>query len=133
MTKEEREEALRAYFDEGEEVAGIAQRLGCTRGEVAEALCDTEALEPYRRRSEAVRLRAQIRLNESAEQAARMQAALLSGREEGDNVTQRAAKDILDRAGVRMKKEEKGEITIRFLSGMPELGMPKTQEGGDDD
>ena len=62
-----------------------------------------------------------------------MQAALLNGREEGDNVTQRAAKDILDRAGVRMKKEEKGEITIRFLSGMPELGMPKTQEGGDDD
>ena len=133
MTREEREEALRAYFDEGEEVAGIAQRLGCTRGEVAEALCDTEALEPYRRRSEAVRLRAQIRLNESAEQAARMQAALLSGREEGDGVTQRAAKDILDRAGVRVKKEEKGEITIRFLPGMPELGMPKTQGDGHDD
>ena len=128
MTKEEREEALRAYFDEGEEVAGIAQRLGCTRGEVAEALCDTEALEPYRRRSEAVRLRAQIRLNESAEQAARMQAALLSGREEGDGVTQRAAKDILDRAGVRVAKEDKKDVTIRFSGETPKIGMPRRQE-----
>ena len=41
---------------------------------------------------------------------------------------QRAAKDILDRAGVRLAKEEKGEITIRFVSGVPELGMPRRRE-----
>ena len=102
--------------------------FGCP--EIEDALADPVALERYRKKSEMTKRRAQIRMNESAERAARKQAELLDDRENGGTPTvrQRAAKDILDRAGVRLAKEEKGEITIRFVSGVPELGMPRRRE-----
>ena len=130
MNQSERSRALRMYFEEGREAEEIAQALGMTAEEVEGALGDPEALEHYRKKSEMVKIRAQIRMNESAERAARKQAELLDDRENGGTPTvlQRAAKDILDRAGVRLAKEEKGEITIRFVSGVPELGMPRRRE-----
>ena len=87
-------------------------------------LSDAKMLEPYRRRSEAAKLRAQICVNESAEEAARKQAELMRAGEASESVTQRAAKDILDRAGVRVAKEDSREIRITFTHGMPRLGMP---------
>ena len=118
------------YFEEGREVEEIPQMLGRDADEIEDALADPVALERYRKKSEMTKLRAQIRMNESAERAARKQAELLDDRENGGTPTvrQRAAKDILDRAGVRLAKEEKGEITIRFVSGVPELGMPRRRE-----
>ena len=67
-------------------------------------------------------------MNESAEEAARKQAQLLRDGETAQAVTQRAAKDILDRAGVRVPKEDRKEITITFTEGMPDIGMPKRGE-----
>lgn len=130
MNQRERSRALRMYFEEGREVEEIAQTLGRDADEIEDALADPVALERYRKKSEMTKLRAQIRMNESAERAARKQAELLDDRENGGTPTvrQRAAKDILDRAGVRLAKEEKGEITIRFVSGVPELGMPRRRE-----
>ena len=123
------------YFEEGREAEEIALALGRTEEEIEAALGDPEALEHYRKKSEMVKIRAQIRMNESAERAARKQAELLDDRENGGTPTvrQRAAKDILDRAGVRLAREEKGEITIRFVSGVPELGMPRRREEDHDD
>ena len=95
---------------------------------MAELLGDRERLEPYRRRSEAAKIRAQICVNENAEAAARQQARLLRQSGVSESVTQRAAKDILDRAGVRVAKEDSREIRITFTHGMPRLGMPKTEE-----
>ena len=46
-------------------------------------------------------------------------------REANESVTQRAAMDILDRAGIRVPKEEKREIRITFSAGMPKVGMPR--------
>ena len=129
MNQRERSRALKLYFEEGREAEDIAQMLGKPTEEIENALGDPEALERYRKRSEMTKLRAQIRMNESAERAARRQAELLDAREDGTpTVRQRAAKDILDRAGVRLPKEDKGEITIRFVSGVPELGMPRRRE-----
>jgi len=128
MTREEKEAVLSAYFEEGLEIEEIAQRMQLRDAQVTRVLGDQELLEPYRRRSEAAKLRAQIRVNESAEEAVRKQAQLLRGQEATDSVSQRAAKDILDRAGVRVGKEERGEITIRFTGGTPELGMPERRE-----
>ena len=122
------EEALRAYFEEGLEPEEIAARLRVSAHSVRAVLGDKALLEPYRMRSEAAKLRAQICVNESAEEAARRQAELMRSQEEKSDVSQRAAKDILDRAGVCMPKEGRKEITITFADGMPELGMPRRVE-----
>lgn len=126
LSDKKREAALAAYFEEGLEAAEIAERLGVTERAISGVLSDPKCLAPYRARSEAAKLRAQICVNESAEEAARKQAALLSG--ETETVSQRAAKDILDRAGVRVPKEERSEITVRFVSGAPMIGMPHREE-----
>ena len=48
--------------------------------------------------------------------------------EVNETISQRAAKDILDRAGVRVPKESKSDVVIRFASGAPPLGMPESAE-----
>ncbi|MGN0996481.1 MAG: hypothetical protein ACI4PG_06210 [Candidatus Ventricola sp.] len=128
LSERKTEEALRAYFEEGLEPEEIAARLRVTVRSVLSALGDKRLLEPYHRRSEAAKLRAQICVNESAEEAARRQAELMRNQEASDTVSQRAAKDILDRAGVRVPKEDRKEITITFTEGMPDIGMPKRGE-----
>ena len=122
------EEALRAYFEEGMEPEDIAARLKVTVRSVLSALGDRRLLEPYHRRSEAAKLRAQICVNESAEEAARRQAELMRSQEEKSDVSQRAAKDILDRAGVRVAREDRKDVTIRFAGEPPKIGMPRRQE-----
>ena len=124
LSQEKKQKVLSAYFEEEKEPEEIAAMMGISPRTVQSLLSDREMLEPYRKRSEAAKLRAQICVNESAEEAARSQAQLLRGEE---RIRQQAAKDILDRAGVRVPKEEKKEITITFASGMPMLGMPVRQ------
>ena len=122
LSEEKKNQILSAYFEEEIEPEEIAARMRLAIRTVTGVLDDRELLEPYRRRSEAAKLRAQICVNESAEEAARKQAELMRGGE--NNVGQRAAMDILDRAGVRVPKEEKKDIRITFTTGMPKLGMP---------
>ena len=122
------EDVLRAYFEEGLEAEDIEARMRLNLRTVVSVLCDKRRLEPYHARSEAARLRAQICVNENAEEAARRQARLLRGEETAQTVTQRAAKDILDRAGVRVEKADKQDITIRFAGNPPNIGMPRRRE-----
>ena len=97
-------EVLHAYFEEGLEAEEIARQMKLSQRSVLAVLSDKRRLEPYHTRSEAAKLRAQICVNESAEEAARRQAELMRNQEASDTVSQRAAKDILDRAGVRVPK-----------------------------
>ena len=126
LSDQKAEEALQAYFEEGLEAKEIAQRLHVTARTIERVLSDKRMLKPYQERSEAAKLRAQICVNESAEEAAKRQAELLRADEDekARRLSQQAAKDILDRAGIRVPKAEKRDITIRFIGGMPEIGMP---------
>jgi len=125
------EEALRLYFSRGMEPEEIAGALGVSAAEVTKALGNQALLKPYMERSAAAKLRAQICVYERAEEAARKQAELIAlGEAAGAQaVSQRAAKDILDRAGICVDGEDMREIRIRF-EGMPKLGMPKGEERG---
>ena len=127
LSEERKKKVLSAYFEEEKEPEEIAVQMGISQRTVRSVLSDRELLEPYRKRSEAAKLRAQICVNESAEEAARRQAELMRGKEM--SVRQRAAMDILDRAGVRVPKEEKKDIRITFAEGMPKIGMPKRSKG----
>lgn len=128
LSEKKREEVLSGYFEEGLEPQELAQRIGISQRTVCAVLGDEAMLEPYRKRGEAAKLRAQICVNESAEEAARMQAMLMRREDVSQSVTQRAAKDILDRAGIRVPKEDHMQITVTFAGGMPQLGMPKRSE-----
>ena len=112
MSEKKTEEALKAYFEEGMEPEEIAGKLGVTLRSINAVLSDKRLLRPYHERSEAAKLRAQICVNESAEEAARRQAELLHADEDekARRLSQQAAKDILDRAGVRVAKTEKKHI-----------------------
>jgi len=124
LSEERKKKVLEAYFEEEKEPEEIAAEMRLAERTVRSVLSDRELLEPYRKRSEAAKLRAQICVNETAEEAVRKQAELMRAGMAADTVTQRAAMDILDRAGVRVPKEEKKDITITFSGGMPKLGMP---------
>ena len=128
MTESLKSEAVRLYFEENREESEIAEALNISMRQVKTVLGDLARLETYKKRSEAAKLRAQICVNESAEEAARRQAALLLDGEVNETISQRAAKDILDRAGVRVPKESKSDVGIRFASGAPPLGMPESAE-----
>lgn len=134
ISKEKKAAVLRAYFEEGLEAEEIAARLKITPRTVRSVLSDPVALEPYRKQAEAAKLRAQICVNESAVEAAKKQAELMRMGEgevqaSAASVSQRAAKDILDRAGVRTGKEDRKDVTVRFAFGTPEIGMPGEQHG----
>ena len=128
MTESVKGEVVRLYFEENREENEIAQALNISLRQVKTVLGDLARLETYKKRSEAAKLRAQICVNKSAEEAARRQAALLAKSEVSETISQRAAKDILDRAGVRVPKESKSDVVIRFASGAPPLGMPESAE-----
>ena len=129
MNKRQKDEALRLYFSEGLEMNETAERLGVTLSEVYRTLSDPLLLRPYMQQSEAAKIRAQICVNEKAEEAARKQAELITlGKAAGEqSVSQRAAKDILDRAGISTKAQEDKAVHI-VLDGMPQLGMPRRRE-----
>ena len=128
MTESLKSEAVRLYFEENREESEIAETLNISMRQVKTVLGDLTRLETYKKRSEAAKLRAQICVNKSAEEAARRQAALLLDGEVNETISQRAAKDILDRAGVRVPKESKSDVVIRFASGASLLGMPESAE-----
>ena len=128
MTESLKSEAVRLYFEENREESEIAEALNISMRQVKTVLGDLARLETYKKRSEAAKLRAQICVNKSAEEAARRQAALRLDGEVNETSSQRAAKDILDRAGVRVPKESKSDVVIRFASGAPPLGMPESAE-----
>ena len=104
MTESLKSEAVRLYFEENREESEIAETLNISMRQVKTVLGDLARLETYKKRSEAAKLRAQICVNKSAEEAARRQAALLLDGEVNETISQRAAKDILDRGGVRVPK-----------------------------
>ena len=116
MTESMKSEVVRLYFEENREEAEIAARLGISLRQAKTVLGDLA--------------RAQICVNKSAEEAARRQAALLLDGEVNETISQRAAKDILDRAGVRVPKESRSDVVIRFAQGAPPLGMPESAEKG---
>ena len=124
MTESMKSEVVRLYFEENREEAEIAARLGISLRQAKTVLGDLARLETYKK------LRAQICVNKSAEEAARRQAALLLDGEVNETISQRAAKDILDRAGVRVPKESRSDVVIRFAQGAPPLGMPESAEKG---
>ena len=123
ITKKTREMAD-MYFVQGMTQAEIAAHFGITAQAVSKHLNNEAVLNEYDTRRSAHALRAKIRLAAAAERAVEVQMGYLN-KELPINLEylrQNAARDILDRAGVRTEPvNEDKAITVVFAV---EPGMP---------
>ena len=123
------------YFETWDRVEDVAKRHGIGRTAAYEILRTHKYVDRFLDASQAVQARTKIYVNMQAERAARKQAEIMD-RELPDHLlylVQNAARDILDRAGIREQSEGKQDIHITFGDGMPETGMPESAEGEPDE
>lgn len=114
------------YFDDGMTQAAIAKEFGITPQTVSKHINKESILEEFDKRRRAHTIRAKIRLAAATERAVEVQAAYLDMELpiNLEYLRQNAARDILDRAGI---KAEAGEMnnTIEVVFKDPiHPGMP---------
>lgn len=130
ITKEIELEFLEKLFHSKKSVTAVADEMGIGRTSAYKILQTSKYNQLYSERADIIAKRTQTFLNMQTMMAAKKQLELMN-KELPDNLLylqQNAARDILDRAGVRAKDESKQEVNITFAGGMPEIGMPQSAE-----
>ena len=130
ITKEIELEFLEKLFHSKKSVTAVADEMGIGRTSAYKILQTSKYNQLYSERADIIAKRTQTFLNMQTMMAAKKQLELMN-KELPDNLLylqQNAARDILDRAGVRAKDESKQEVKITFEDGMPEIGMPQSAE-----
>lgn len=115
----------RAIFD-GESDAALAEAYGVSRKTIWRVTHDKKRIQRKKSTLETLRDLAQMRIDAQAERAAAKQIELMN-RDVPDNmlyINQNAAVDLLNRAGVKRKDEQSGDIHVTLESGMT-TGMPE--------
>ena len=129
------EKMAELYFEKGMTQAEIARQFNVTPQSVSKAINKPEILEEYDNRRTAHALRSKIRLTAATEKAVEVQIGYLSMElpVNLEYLRQNAARDILDRSGLRVEPtDDKNEIKISFEAPF-ELGMPTSCEGQDEE
>lgn len=129
LTEQQKDEIIEKFFEDGVRQVDLAKEYGVAQSTISHVINDGAMLEKMLKRTTANRVRAQIRVNRHLEEAVDTQIELMRGEYEDQYkfLKQNAARDILDRGGVRMEKEEKPEtrVVIDFGdSGGVDLGVP---------
>lgn len=130
ITKEIELEFLEKLFHSKKSVSAVADEMGIGRTSAYKILQTSKYNQLYSERADIIAKRTQTFLNMQTMMAAKKQLELMN-KELPDSLLylqQNAARDILDRAGVRAKDESKQEVKITFAGGMPEIGMPQSAE-----
>lgn len=111
------------YFEQNMSQAQIGAHFGITPQNVSKRLNKREVLDEYDERRSAHALRAKIKIALAVEQAVDVQRAYLDMELpiNLEYLRQNAARDILDRAGVREKEAQDNEIRITWVN--PEGGI----------
>lgn len=133
LTDEQREEIVRRYVESRADPFAkpisqrqLAEEYGVTQPVVSHLIADSGIIEKVRKRTKSSVLLAQA-ITEAAAAAA-MRATIESAFKERDAkyeyINQGDRRDILDRAGVRVEKSEKQDVTISFKNGDFDIGMP---------
>lgn len=116
------------YFDENLTQAEIAKRYGITPQTVSKHLNKEYILDEYDKRRKAQTLRAKIKLAAATERAVEVQRAYLDMDLpiNLEYLRQNAARDILDRSGVKTEAvNEDNNVVITFANPW-EIGMPSS-------
>lgn len=126
---EQREEICRLFYDEDWKQKDLAKEFGVSQSTISDIVNHPDNLTKMLKRTTAEKVRAQIKINHHLLEAANTQIELMRGNYEDQYkyLKQNAARDILDRGGVRAEKEEKPEVRITMDfgdSGSFDLGVP---------
>ena len=126
LTAAQKDEIFERAIFEGESDAALAETYQVSRETIWRVTHDKKRIARKKSTLETMRELAQMRIDAQAERAARKQIELMD-RELPDSmiyINQNAATEILDRAGVKRKDEESGEINVRITGGFA-TKMPK--------
>ena len=126
LTAAQKDEIFERAIFEGESDTALAETYQVSRKTIWRATHDKKRIARKKSTLETMRELAQMRIDAQAERAARKQIELMD-RELPDSmiyINQNAATEILDRAGVKRKDEESGEINVRITGGFA-TKMPK--------
>ena len=135
LTDEQREEVCRLFFEEGVYQKDIAKQFGVTQSTISDTVNHPDNLTRMLKRTTAEKVRTQIRINNHLMEAADVQIELMRGQYEDQYkyLKQNAARDILDRGGVRAEKEDNAELQVNVSIGGMKLGVPNhSQDNGED-
>jgi hypothetical protein len=129
LTDEMKDEIIHLYFEEDWKQVDLAKKFKVAQGIISGVVNDPKVLSKLLARTSASRVRAQMRINRHLGEAVDTQIRLMQGEYEDQYkyLAQNAARDILDRGGVRMEKEEKPDtqVVLNFgESGGFNLGVP---------
>ena len=137
ITPEQKDEIVRLFYDEGWKQKHIAEKYGIQQSKVSDIVNTPECLMRMLKRTTAEKVRAQMKINHHLLEAADTQIELMRGTYEDQYkyLKQNAARDILDRGGVRAEKDEGSEmqINVNIGGGGLVLGTPDHSRDNDED
>lgn len=122
---QKREIFHRAIFD-GESAAQLAEEYGVKPAVIDRITHDKKRIESEKGSLEAMRELAKLRAMASADKAIQKQIELMN-RQVPENmlyINQRAATDIMNRAGIKQEKEESREVRVTFEKDGFEVNTP---------
>lgn len=118
----------RAIFD-GECAARLAEEYGVSLKVIYRITNDKRRIEEARGTMEAMRELAKLRVMAHADRAVQKQIELME-KQVPENllyISQKAATDIMNRAGIQPEKTDASEVRVRFEKGSLTVNMPEPE------
>ena len=134
LSEKDKKEICKAYYVDLRTLRDIAKEYDVSHVTIHAIVSNPKMQREYKRRAESSKIRNELRLAQASEDALDKQIELLQKPLDDAYlyINQNAARDIMDRVGLRAKDESKQDVTITFgVAGIPEVNMPET--GGDQD
>lgn len=120
LTEEQKEQIVLDYLGPGTPTQDeLAKKYGVCRQRIGQILSDSQTLKKLEARARTSVTRALIRAQLNADEIMRMtvEDAKKTREDKFGHLHQNARREVLDRAGVRVVKEEDSAININFVSG----------------
>jgi hypothetical protein len=120
LTPEQREQIVLDYLGEGTPtMAEIGKKYGVCYQTVSKIISDSQTLKKLEDRARASVTRALIRAQLNADEIMRMtiEDAKKTREDKFGHLHQTARREVLDRAGARVKEKEEETLTIKFAEG----------------
>lgn len=120
LTDEQREQIVYEYLENSEvTTTELGEKYGVSHATISRIISDSQTLRKLEDRANIAAARAKIRAQLNADEIMRLTIADAKKTREDKfgHLHQNARRDVLDRAGVRVTKEEDNTLTIKFADG----------------
>lgn len=138
LPPEIRAEIADAYYLENKKQSDIAKEYGVNQSTISRIINDVEVMQSVLKATTASKIRALVRVHQHLDEAVDTQIELMRGQYEDQYkyLKQNAARDLLDRGGVRTEKEEHAETRVVVDFGGASsltLGVPDHSKDNEED